>query len=124
MNIACGRKLHTRLESKLEKLLLGSSAHTLLRTLVHAVADDVVRRAPTLLRDCATLGAIFEAHKLPALLATTNIEHFPITQIIAGEMRVGRPALAGNTALHVRNTLNVAAFALHFRIKNNLLTKG
>ncbi len=113
-----------KLESKLEKLLFGSSAHTLLRTLVHAVADDVVRRATALLRNGATLGAIFEAHELPALLATTNIQHFPIIHIIAGEMRVGRPAFAGNRPLHVSNTLNVAAFALHFRIKNDLLTKG
>ncbi len=119
--VACCTK---RLETILENLLLGSSAHTFLRTLVHAVADDVVRRAPALLRDGATLGAIFKAHELPALLATTNIEHFPIIHIIAGEMRVGRPALAGNRPLHVSNTLNVAAFALHFRIKNDLLTKG
>ena len=119
--VACCTKI---LEAKLENLLFGSSAHTLLRTLVHAVADDVVRRAPTLLRDCATLRAIFEAHKLPALLATTNIELFPIIQIIAGEMRVRCPALTSNRPLHVSNTLNVAAFALHFSIKNDLLTKG
>ena len=39
-------------------------------------------------------------------------------------MRVGAPALATGRSLHVSNALNVAAFALDFRIKNYLQKLG
>jgi hypothetical protein len=72
------------------------------------------------LRDGAAFGTIFEAHQLPTLLAATHIQHVPIIQIVTGKVRVGSPALAFNRSFHVRNTLNVTAFALNFGINDDL----
>jgi hypothetical protein len=98
------------------------TAHTLIGALVETVANNIVCRAAAFLRDSAAFRAIFEAHQLPTLLTATHIQHVPVIQIVAGKVRVRGPALAFNRSFHVRNTLNVTAFALHFGINDYLKT--